>query len=70
MSEPIEQIDSDIQAALDAPSMSDWLHNALLSALQRDCVDAACDAQMLATWLARRRDAVVGSSVASVAGVG
>jgi hypothetical protein len=44
MSEPIEQIDSDIQAALDAPSMSDWLHDALLSALQRDCVDAACDA--------------------------
>lgn len=63
MSEPIEQIDADIQAALNAPSMSHWLRDALLSALRRDCVDAACDAQILAAWLARRCDAVVGSSV-------
>ncbi|WP_061136415.1 hypothetical protein [Caballeronia fortuita] len=62
MSESIEQIDADIQAALDAPSMSHWLRDALMSALRRDCVDAASDAQILAGWLARRCDAVIGSS--------
>ena len=62
MSEPVEQIDADIQAALAAPSMSHWLRDALVSALRRDCVDVASDAQILAGWLARRCEAVVGSS--------
>ncbi|GAB5101367.1 hypothetical protein [Caballeronia sp. HLA56] len=58
----IEHVDGDIQAALNTPSMSFWLRDALLSALRRDCVDAARDAQILATWLGRRCDAVVGRS--------
>ncbi|BBQ03395.1 hypothetical protein BSFA1_85230 (plasmid) [Burkholderia sp. SFA1] len=55
----IEWIDADIQAALNSPSMSYWLRDALLSALRRDCVDAARDAQILATRLDRRCDAVL-----------
>ncbi|BAO94101.1 hypothetical protein [Caballeronia insecticola] len=57
--ESIERVDADIQAALNSPSMSYWPRDALLSALQRDCVDAARDAQILATWLDRRCDAVL-----------
>ncbi|MDR5769652.1 hypothetical protein [Caballeronia sp. LZ028] len=57
--EPIEQIDADIQAALNTPSTSYWLRDALPSALRRDCVDAARDAQILATWLDMRCDAVL-----------
>ncbi|MBC8641984.1 hypothetical protein IAG25_34735 [Caballeronia sp. EK] len=57
--ESIERVDADIQAALNSPSMSYWLREALLSALRRDCVDAARDAQILATWLDRRCDAVL-----------
>ncbi|GAB5098064.1 hypothetical protein [Caballeronia sp. HLA56] len=57
--EPIEQVDADIQAALSSPSISYWLRDALLSALRRDCVDAARDAQILATWLDRRCDAIL-----------
>lgn len=58
--ESIEQIDADIQDALNTPSMSYWLRDALISALRRDCVDGARDAQILAAWLARRCDAVLG----------
>ncbi|GJH13569.1 hypothetical protein CBA19CS11_32045 [Caballeronia novacaledonica] len=57
--ESIERVDADIQAALNSPSMSYWLRDALLNALRRDCVDAARDAQILATWLDRRCDAVL-----------
>lgn len=43
-----------IQQVLDSPSASFWLKNALQSALNRDCVDAARDAELLSTLLSER----------------
>lgn len=45
------------EAILASPSTTAWLRNALVAALQRDPVDAARDAQALATVLAGRADA-------------
>lgn len=42
----------DVQQILTSPSASDWLKEALQAALQRDPVDAANDAQLLASVLA------------------
>jgi hypothetical protein len=42
-----------LQQVLDSPSTSNWLKNALRSAIQRDCVDAANDAEVLAALLRR-----------------
>ena len=39
---------------LDDPTMSEWLRNALRSALERDPVDAANDAELLRMLLHRR----------------
>lgn len=55
-----DKIDADIRATMDASSTSYWLRAALQSALHRDCVDAARDAQTLAALLGRRRDAISG----------
>ncbi|QMI49934.1 hypothetical protein [Burkholderia sp. MBR-1] len=49
---PIEQVIRD-------PSASDWLKRALESALQRDPIDAANDAEILAELLRSRGDAMV-----------
>lgn len=41
---------------LASPCTSYWLKNALRSALERDCVDAAADAELLARLLRARCD--------------
>lgn len=46
-----------VQNALSDPSTSNWLRSALESALPRDPVDAANDAERLAQILASRADA-------------
>lgn len=46
-------IESEIQAVLDSPDGSDWLKHCLRTALARDCVDAANDAQVLSELLDR-----------------
>lgn len=43
-----------VEAILASPSASSWLKDALKAALQRDPVDAANDAELLAELLARR----------------
>ena len=48
-----------IERVLTDPAASYWLKNALQSALARDCVDAASDAETLARLLAARADAVL-----------
>lgn len=48
----------DAQEILASPSTSFWLKDALRAALQRDPVDAASDAELLATVLASRCDAL------------
>ena len=40
------------------PSASDWLKSAIRALLNRDCVDAANDAELLARLFADRLDAV------------
>jgi len=40
-------------------STSDWLRNALRTALDRDAVDAAMDAEILAKLLADRAEVVI-----------
>lgn len=48
-----------IQAVLSDPSTSNWLHIALTAALKRDCVDAAKDAELLASLLSERAQSVL-----------
>jgi hypothetical protein len=50
----------DLDAILNNPSASLWLKDALRSALQRDPVDAARDAELLAVVLISRCPAVRG----------
>lgn len=45
---------ADVQSVLASPDASVWLKVALQSALQRDPVDAANDAELLAELLAKR----------------
>jgi hypothetical protein len=46
--------DDEIREILRDPSLSDWLRTAMLSALDRDPMDAANDAGLLALVLDRR----------------
>lgn len=45
------------------PATSRWLHQALSAALQRDPVDAAADAALLADSLARHADQILAASL-------
>ncbi|MDF9778930.1 hypothetical protein [Pseudomonas baetica] len=47
-------LDDEIQKVLSSPGTSYWLRQALEQALDRDCVDAANDAEYLSDLLARR----------------
>lgn len=47
-------IHDEIQAVTECKSTSDWLRQALATALHRDCVDAANDAEVLSELLKRR----------------
>lgn len=51
----------DVESILNDPSASFWLKDALRSALQRDPVDAARDAEVLAAVLTNRPGAVLHS---------
>ena len=58
--------DDEIRAICSDPSLSYWLRNALTSALERDPVDAAHDAGLLALVLDRRATQVLATSQAEV----
>jgi hypothetical protein len=47
------QEDSEINAVIEDPCTSNWLRTSLVSALNRDCVDAANDAEILSGLLNR-----------------
>lgn len=49
-------VDDEIRAVLACASSSSWLRDALTSALTRDSVDAANDAEKLSELLSRRCD--------------
>lgn len=53
-------VNDEICAVLESPDTSHWLRQALESAIRRDCVDAANDADRLSNLLARRCNEVCG----------
>jgi hypothetical protein len=53
----IMTIDEEIRAVINAPDTSHWLRQALNSALERDSIDAANDADFLSDLLGRRYSA-------------
>lgn len=56
--------DDEIREILRDPSLSDWLRTAMLSALDRDPVDAAKDAGLLALVLDRRAGEIAAQTMA------
>ncbi|MEE5177105.1 hypothetical protein V2K54_25680 [Pseudomonas alliivorans] len=54
-------VDDEIRAVLECKSSSTWLLDALKSALIRDSVDAANDAEHLCDLLSRRCDSLLRS---------
>lgn len=52
-------MDPSIEQVLNDPAASDWLKSALRSALERDCIDAATDAAVLANLLSDRASAIL-----------
>ena len=58
--------DDEIRDLLNDPALSHWLRDAMLSALERDPVDAANDAGLLALVLDRRAGEVAARALAQV----
>jgi hypothetical protein len=56
--------DDEIRKILKDPSLSDWLRTSMLSALDRDPVDAANDAGLLAIALDRRAGEIAAQTLA------
>lgn len=59
-------IDTVIAAVLDSPDASNWLKDALRTALQRDCNDAVADAEALLEILERHAAAKLSAAQALV----
>ncbi len=59
--------DEEIRQMLGDPGLSNWFKRALLSALDRDPVDAANDAGLLSIVLDRRAQAIAADALAAVA---
>lgn len=59
--------DEEIRQMLGDPALSDWFKRALLSALDRDPVDAAHDAGLLSIVLDRRAQAIAANALAALA---
>jgi len=60
-------IDRDIHAIIGNPSTSYWLSDALRAALNRDPIDAAHDAEQLASLLTQRAQEQTANAVAWMA---
>ena len=59
--------DDEIRDLLNDPALSHWLRDAMLSALERDPVDAANDAGLLALVLDRRAGEIGARALAEFA---
>ena len=57
MAEELANYIPTVEQLMESRSVSFWLKNALTAALDRDCVDAANDAELLAKVLAKRCEA-------------
>lgn len=61
-----QEVENEIRAVLVDPASSSWLKVALRTALERDPVDAASEAEGLAELLGRRADVMLIRSVAEI----
>lgn len=59
--------DEEIRQMVADPGLSDWFKRALISALDRDPVDAANDAGLLSIVLDRRAQAIAAAALAALA---
>ena len=59
--------DDEIRELLKDPALSHWLRDAMLSALERDPVDAANDAGLLALVLDRRAGEIAARALVELA---
>lgn len=64
--ENAQEVENEIRAVLEDPASSSWLKVALRTALERDPVDAANEAEGLAELLGRRADAMLMRSIAEI----
>lgn len=55
----IEEIDQEIEKVMKNPATSYWLRNTLSTALKRDPVKLASEAEVLAALLGKRADVIV-----------
>jgi hypothetical protein len=53
-------IDDQIRDVIASPETSFWLKHALAEAMERDCLDALCDAELLAHLLKGRFESLTG----------
>ena len=53
------EVEKQINRIIDSPSTSFWLKDAFKELMQRDCLDAAGDAELLGSLLGRRADLIL-----------
>lgn len=58
----LEEIETEIHEVLADPATTYWFNQAMIAALQRDCVDAATDAEVLARLLRNRATACISAA--------
>ena len=62
----IPDVNDEANAVLNSAAASGWIKRALQSALYRDPVDAANDAEFLSSLLSRRADAILAQALRGV----
>ena len=53
------EVENQINKIIDSPSTSTWLSIAFKALMQRDCLDAANDAELLGSLLGRRAELIL-----------
>jgi len=53
------EVEKQINRIIDSPSTSFWLSDAFKALMQRDCLDAANDAELLGSLLGRRAELIL-----------
>ena len=53
------EVEKQINRIIDSPSTSFWLSDAFRELMQRDCLDAANDAELLGSLLGRRAELIL-----------
>ena len=53
------EVEQQINRIIDSPSTSFWVSDAFRELMQRDCLDAARDAELLGSLLSRRAEMIL-----------